>query len=58
MRKYIQLTKMFLEEELQSPLGLLLNLFLSSIGILALILLWKAIYRTEQEIYGKLPRRK
>jgi len=49
---------MFLEEELQSPLGLLLNLFLSSIGILALILLWKAIYRTEQEIYGKLPRRK
>lgn len=43
---------MFLEEELQSPVGLLLNLVLSSIGIFALILLWQALYRTEQEIFG------
>jgi ABC-2 type transport system permease protein len=52
MKKYIQLTKMFLEEELQSPLGLFLNLILSSIGIFALILLWKAIYASEHEIFG------
>jgi ABC-2 type transport system permease protein len=43
---------MFIQEELQSISGLFLNLFLSSIGIIALIALWKSIYQTEKEIFG------
>jgi len=52
MRKYLQLTKMFIQEEIQSPINVFLNLFLSSIGIIVIMILWKAVFETHAAIYG------
>jgi len=52
MNKYKAIYKAFLMEELSNKLALIINLFLSSIGVIALIILWKAIYNTNSIIVG------